>query len=396
MGVTFGELDWAGLYERIPDAEAGDPSAGAELARRAVEIVGRTTSWQWVIHGDTGKFREGAVRYLCGAKKFKKALQFAMCGRGDSVSRSEDWSEVKVSPRGCGLRFCPRCSRRSGHRFLGRIGGHLEQTGHGEIWHFVLTQPVRGGEGVVAARARFERAWKKWYRCLRKVGMKSALLTEHVKPRETWGWHFHGHCVVEFKDDTDVEVAGEKLEAAWQKACLEEKGREKDLFRRRVCGPGPALGAGRFGGQGEFWQEEVGSVQRVLQYAIRDVVQGCETWVSRLADPEEIAAFAKVIDQAKLHRLFGVWRKVAAGSEAEETAGSESDVAKKVVAGSKKDDTVWHLEGSMEHVLSEARAGATGALRLLTTLRSLCWNRGETSRRLGIVVESVWGQRRAG
>lgn len=243
---------------------------------------------------------------------------------------------------------------------------------------------------------RFEAAWKLWYRVLRSAGMSSALLTEHVKPRRAGGWHFHGHCIVEWAAGTDVSGVRGKLEVAWQRACKEESGREKELFGRQVCGEGEALVAGSFGGQGELWDEPGGAVQRVLQYAVRDVVQGCETWVGELTDSADVAAFAKVISDAKLHRLFGLWRKVVEGDEVEKE--NTWEVKSVEISGGKAGSklVVWHPVGSMEAVFESARAGMTWATGALTRLHESHSNRGLVSRRLGVVVASVTGLRRAG
>lgn len=376
--------------------EAGDETYAMETWQALLECTKHVTSWQWVIHGDTLEFRRGVVTYLCRVKKWKKAMEFALCGRGDCVATELGGEGVRVKPRGCGVRCCPRCSRRSGHRFLKRIGGHLEAQPHGAIDHVVLTQPVRAREAVQDARKRFETSWKLFYRKLRDVGMKSALLTQHVKPRESWGWHFHGHCIIEWKHGTDVGVAHAALEECWQKACKEEKGKEKGLFRRRVCEAGPALGEGGFGGQGEFWDEPEGAVERVLQYAVRDVVQGCEEWVEKLVDSAEIGEFAAVITQAKLHRLFGDWRKPVAGAEVSELDTDAEHEVTPAKAGGKKDGVCWVDLGSLESVFKRARELDPTAVSVLTRLTSSYSNRGRLHRRLRTVVKSAAELRRAG
>jgi hypothetical protein len=273
---------------------------------------------------------------------------------------------------------------------------HLEEGDHGEIWHYVLTQPVRATEAVGAARVRFEGAWKKWYRVLRKCGMKSALLTEHVKPRESYGWHFHGHCVVEWKAGVDSEKVGERLERAWQRGCKEESGREKGLFRRLVCGAGGAIGEGGLSRQGEFWSESVSAVQRVLQYAIRDVVQGCESWVVGLKEKQVVGEFAAVVSDAKLHRLFGVWRKKGASECVTQNteAVAVDGVGKK--SGKVEDGLVWHQVGTMESVWEGSRSGSVVMREILSRLCVKYCNRGLLYRRLLSAVTCVSGARRAG
>jgi hypothetical protein len=374
----------------------GDEATKARTAFELNHLVGCVTSWQWVIHGDTKDYRAGVVKHLCAMDRHKKAMQFALCGRGDEIGTELGGEGVRLTPHGCGVRCCPRCSRRSGHRFLKRIGAHLEASDHGQIDHIVLTQPVRGNEPVDLARRRFEGAWKLFYRCLRRVGMKSALLTQHVKPRETWGWHFHGHCIVEWKEGTNVEAAHAALEVCWQKASKEESGREKALFRREVCGPGLALGKGGFGGQGEFWGQPEGAVERVLQYAIRDVVQGCEEWVTKLQSDEDVGAFVEVLTDAKLHRLFGGWRKKVESGEV-----TEPDIEPKhedaLPAGAlKKVGSSWLNLGSVEGLFERARAQDPMSLSVLMRLTSMYSNRGKLCQRLAVVQKSVAGLRRAG
>lgn len=396
MGVADLVVFEDALPQVCREAELGDANSIFQAKRFISKMCEHATSWQWVIHGDTRDYRREAAAYLCEKGKFTKAMQFALCGRGDIVKEEVGGDGVRVSPRGCGLRFCPRCSRRSGQRFLKRVGSHLEAQPHGEIVHFVLTQPVRGNEEVGAARKRFEDAWKTFYRALRKAGMKSALLTQHVKPRESWGWHYHGHCIVEWNNGVDAAAAASTLEAVWQKACKEETGREKALFCRLVCGPGAALEVGSLGNQGELWAEPEGAVQRVLQYAIRDVVQGCEEWVEKLTDAKEIGAFVGVITAAKLHRLFGDWRKpVAVPTAVTDEKGDKPEVLG-TIGPEGKAGSGWVNCGSVASVFERARRQEPSAVSLLNRLNLRHWNNGRLSKRLRIVVKSALELRRAG
>jgi hypothetical protein len=226
--------------------------------------------------------------------------------------------------------------------------------------------------------------------------MKSALLTLHVKPRIQWGWHYHGHCIIEWQDGVDTVAAAESLEKIWHRAAKEESGREKAMFRRMVCGSGDALGTGGFGGQGEMWAEPPGAVQRVLQYAVRDVVQGCEDWVTGLCEEAAIATFADLIAHSKLHRTFGEWRKSATKEVDLEASTVTEGCTIKIEEGEKKVTQVWHLMGSLETVWDEARSGNQKSLTALRTLTARYFNRGKLCRRLTIVVNSVSELRRAG
>lgn len=396
MGFTPGGIEDCTLPELVSAAVRGEEGSDSLAFFGLVRATGCVTSWQWVIHGDTREYRIGVVKHLCRSKKWDKAMKFALCGRGDGVCTEYNGEAVRVKPRGCGVRCCPRCSRRSGHRFLKRIGGHLEASDHGVIDHIVLTQPVRGNEQVGDARKRFEGAWKLFYRKLRTCGMKSALLTEHVKPRESWGWHFHGHCIVEWKPGTDTDAAHAALELCWQKANKEESGREKALFRRRVCEAGPALGEGGFGGQGEFWAEPEGAVQRVLQYAVRDVVQGCEEWVEKLQDDKDIAAFVDVLTEAKLHRLFGDWRKPVPNAEVSDLDTDAENEDTPAARAIKNGATVWVDLGSLEKLFERARMLEPMAVSVLTRLSASYSNRGKLCQRLAVVQRSCISLQRAG
>lgn len=396
MALDVIDSAWQYLREDVARAKSGDAEAARRVEDGLTSMVSKMTTWQWVIHGDTRAYRLGAVKHLLATGEMDRALRFALCGRGDVLLSEIATDKVRVRPRGCGCRFCPRCSRRSGQRFLKRIGGHLEAHAHGEITHFVLTQPVRPEESVQESRDRFSKTWVTWYRCLRRVGMESALLTQHVKPRETRGWHYHGHCIVEWQAGADVVGGTERLEACWQKAAKEESGREKGLFSRKVCDAGDAFGPGGFGRQGDFWAEPEGAVQRVLQYAVRDIVQGCESWVGGLRGESEIAAFASVIDGAKLHRLFGLWRKKVVPAQVVAEV-SERDTPSVDGAGRKVKAVMgWREEMRVEEAVERSRNHESAAISLLQRLSEGVRNRGKVAERLNRMVRSVSVLRRAG
>lgn len=396
MGFAVLERDAENLRELCTRADSGDRSAEETAFMWLLQVTGRATSWQWVIHGETREYRQGVIRWLVKRGEWTRAFRFAMCGRGDVLCSEVGGDDVRVKPRGCGCRFCPRCSRRSGHRFLRRISGHLESAAHGEIWHVVLTQRLRPGEPVGVAAARFGKAWKSWYGALRRAGMRSALLTQHVKPRPGVGWHYHGHCLVEFKPGVDGAAACEKLEAKWWRAAGTAEFWEKTLFRRLVCGAGEALPEGAIGGQGEFWAEPAGAVERCLQYTVRDVVQGCEGWVTALRTEEEIGGFVEVITGAKLHRLYGEWRKKSVVESPGEGSLSDEEKAAAPAGCVEERKTVWHEIGNISQVWEAVRGGDTVLLGLLERLNSRYCNHGKLCRRLAIVLRSCSGVRRAG
>ena len=396
MGFAVLERDSEQLSSLCASAQVGELAAQKTAFVWLLQIVGRPTSWQWVIHGDTREYRQGVVRFLCRQGEWTRAFRFAMCGRGDIACEEVGGDDVRVKARGCGCRFCPRCSRRSGQRFLRRISGHLETAPHGEIWHVVLTQRLRPGEPVQVAAERFGKAWKRWYGALRRAGMRSALLTQHVKPRPGVGWHYHGHCVVEFNPGVDGSAACAALETKWQRAVGTAEFWEKGLFRRLVCGPGPAMGKGGMGDQGEFWSEPEGAVQRCLQYTVRDVVQGCEGWVEHLRTVEDIEGFVQVIAGAKLHRLYGAWRKKSAEESVGDGSLSEDKAAAAPVGPNKGSDKVWHEIGNISRVWETARSGDTVSLGYLERLNSRYRNHGKLYRRLARALQSCSAARRAG
>lgn len=387
---------WDSLYQAVGDLEGGVPTEGLVTTERLASLCAHVTPWQFVIHGDTREYRQGAVRVLCEQGHWRKAMRFALCGRGDVLCKEVGGDRVKVGCRGCGVRFCPRCSRRSGQRFLRRIGAHLESSGHGEIWHFVLTQVVHGEETVVEARERFKKSWGKWYTALRRAGMRSGLLAEHVKPREAHGWHYHGHCIVEFAEGTDTVAMGKKLEAAWHKATKAWSTGAKELFRRKVCDAGPAVDAGALTAQGELWQESDSAVQRVLQYAIRDIVAGVESWVVKLRTVHEIGKFTEVCSHAKLHRLFGAWRKEAAPVVDVESVRGEGVPGSGTVPADKRGTTVWEHIGNIDRVWREAKAGGQVAQQCLLRLQTGYYNGGLLYRRLTTVLRRFADVRLAG
>jgi hypothetical protein len=249
---------------------------------------------------------------------------------------------------------------------------------------------------VQAAAARRNAPYHCFHERPKRAGMRSALLTQHVKPRPGVGWHYHGHCVVEFKPGVDGAAACAKLEGRWWRATTAVEGLEKPLFRRMVCGPGEALTSGAIGGQGEFWAEPQGAVERCLQYTVRDVVQGCEGWVEHLRSVEEIEGFVQVISGAKLHRLYGAWRKKAASEVEAEGSVSGESTGVAPLPGAAGSDKVWHEYGNVSRVWESARSGDTVAQGLLERLSSRYCNRGKLCRRLGIALHCCSGVRRAG
>lgn len=373
------ERDYEFLAERARAAEAGDELAAGTAFLGIVQAAGHLTRWQWVVQGETKIYRQGVCKALCRDGKFEKALKCATCGRGDQVVREPGGSAVRVQAHGCGCRFCPRCSRRGGRRMLKRISEHLASAPHGAMDHYVLTQRAATRESVGDARARWDAAWKQWYPYLRISGMRSALLTIHVKPRVTGGWHYHGHLVVEWKEGVNQSAAYEALNAKWQEAIKSSADSQCPVFSRGVCPAGEAIPLESFGSQGEFWAEPESAVARVLQYALRDVLQGCEAWVEDLTSDAVIAQFVAVMGHVKLHRTFGVWRKAAAveaddEDEVVEEEESASDSPKKVGGQ-------WVKLGTVGAVLKRAFGGDSDMVAVVTALSACIHNNGRVGKR---------------
>ena len=307
MADSIAERDGQWVDELLARVAAGETEAEPLLQQRLVAVCRSTTRWQWVVHGETKDFRVQAVEYLCRVGKWKKARRYAMCGRGDRLVREYAGCRVKVQPMGCGCRFCPRCSRRSGSRFLALGSSHLGARAHGALWHFCLTQRCDFWESLPGARERFEKAWRRFAPMLKKAGCVAGLCTFHVKPRERGGWHYHMHLIGEFDGSVEREKLREVLHLQWYKArgCT---GEEPLLWGRQVAEAGEAMVELTGDGQMDFWREAEGPVERVLQYCLRDVLQGVETWVEKIRGAMNAADLCATLSSVKLRRLFGKWR----------------------------------------------------------------------------------------
>jgi len=393
-----GMIDFEALEACVSRAEGGDRGAGVE-ARWALEsLCTRRTRWQWIIHGETENYRLGVVRYYCGKGKFVKAKRYATCGRGDTAYASETGAAVKVKPMCCGYRLCPRWSRRYGRVALRRVNGHLAGAPHGAIDHIVLTQKVIDGEPLPVTRERFEKKWKRVYRAIRGQGMRSALVTYHVKRTRGEGWHYHAHVVVEWGAGIDAEVACLFVNKVWSVAVTSAGELSHPVFYRHVCEPGEAITALKGDGQGEFWSESKDGVAQCLQYCVRDVLQGCENWVEGVDTEDLTAEFAGSVDGAKLHRLYGEWRhdvENTDGVEEEEeepgAGGTATEAEKEKARKKEKDGGLWVKLGSMDSVLLQACSGVTAMCEFLESLALSFFNRSAVFRRLSAVRRTFGG-----
>lgn len=384
------ERDLQELKDLEALAVSGDEAAARAFFLRVNAIAGDMTRWQWVIHGETKEYRQRVVRWLVRQSKFRQALRFALCGRGDVGMLGSDGESVRIRPMGCGARFCPRCSRRYGRRFLGRVSAHLSSATHGELTHIVLTQRVLPEETLGGARARFERAWKSFYGVLRRLGLRSALATYHVTPADVKGWHFHCHLLAEWGDGITGETVFKDLDDAWFAALRDGVTQRKELFVRRVCEAGPALRGLRGDCQMEFWSESRDPAEVVLQYMLRDILQGVEGWINRLTSDAQAESFAADLGSAKLHRLYGAWRQPCEdGEESEADAENPASPDSVGPVGAKLGAITWAAIGSMDSVLWGASNGEVEPLLLVRCLLARSNSKAVQAIRLTSLVRAI-------
>jgi len=384
------ERDLQSMDELEAQIANGSTFAACTLRALICEVAAKCTKWQWIIHGDTIEYRKTVVRWLCMEGKYKLARRFAMCGRGDAGFNEYAGPGMKVVPMGCGARFCPRCSRRFGRRFLSRVGKHLTSKAHGEIWHVVLTQRVDVEETLGEAKGRFEKSWKRFYPALRRMGMRSALCTYHVTRTAHGGWHYHCHVVVEWDEGVQGEAVASAVDLAWHRSMGASGEGSMAVFCRRVCEAGAALVGFQAGSQLEFWSEGPDAVEVALQYAVRDVLQGVEKWISGIGSVEDAGSFAEALTHAKLHRLYGEWRKELPAEGGAESVGLVGDDAKVgAVKGKKKEQKAWELVGRMDEVLWRARGGDAAARTCVSRLIAKSSSRGAVASRLKAVARAI-------
>lgn len=288
----------------------GVPEARVEDASWAGDVVATPTVWQRVIHGASDQLRKRYVAWALERGDDKRAKAYAMCGMGDEVVEKPGL-RYRVAPKRCGNRFCPRCSRYHGLRFVKHVSEHLAMGAHGCIHHLVLTQVVKPRETLIACRERFEKKWTRFWVWASRGGLLAGIRTTHITWSRHGGWHLHAHVMIEFEQwlvDTEERVEG--LLQRWQeKVTAEGNGKAAEMFGRKVCEAGE-----RFQDsdeeQGEFWVESEDAVAKVVQYCVRDVCQGVESW--NLAEAgQRIEELFSGVACAKLHRLLGAWRETA-------------------------------------------------------------------------------------
>lgn len=383
--VTIAEIDT--LNQWCSDAKAGNRNVGLMLMARLSEIARDLSRWQWVMHGDTGTYRAAVVRWLCRSSRYTVGRRFALCGRGDQLGVSAGSTLVRVRTKGCGCRYCPRCSRRAGRKYLKKVNGHLSARPHGELWHIVFTQRAIAGEGLPECRGRFEVAWKKAMRWMRKAGLRGGLTTYHLIRNGFNAWHWHAHLVVELKDGVDGETFFSGTEDAWRSA----KGRlGKDdipIFGRRVCRQGVAMTGLVENGQMDFWSESQSEVEKAIQYVVRDVLQGVERWIAQCETSELVEEFCRGVEGAKMHRLVGEWRQKVAVVEVPGEADGAIEKPKVLPKAKEGADIIWDWIGTMDQVMYHARKGVFQCEEALSNLLRMGSNQGLVAARLRRAVD---------
>jgi len=296
--------------------------------------VQRLSRWQEVIHGRENAFRVLIVNGLLRKGDELGAERYALCGRGDRVKLNEETGEYRVSPRGCGKRVCPRCSRKRGIRFMRRVSEILEKGEHDRIGHVVLTQRVHLREGLRKCSERFNAKFNIWRGNATRRGMVGGLGTVHIVLSRKGGWHFHMHVLMEVREGFDFDDSLDR----WIDLVAQEEKVDREFinqqFVRIVCEAGPAVEIG-----GEeidlFGDEQLSPVGKALGYVTRDILQGVGS-LSRSGEELNDAQIDEFIKESvclKSHRLFGRWRESKIDrkeKEKERKEASKSEVWKEI------------------------------------------------------------------
>lgn len=295
---------------------------------RLPEIAGCHSHWQNVIHGQTADFRQAVTKWLIDQGRMSVARRYALCGRGDSCRVGE--KRFGFRPRRCGHRLCPRCSRYRGCLALRKILGHLNERGNGDLLHVVLTQQTCWSELFHDTRQRFEKGWKRFYPRLRKLGFDAMLAVTHAPASRDGCFHIHRHLVIDvgrFDDDRNFEKYAGAIVEIWRESVVQfdVNQAQEDPYVRHVSGPRDRYETIRLGGQAEFFEDASDPAERVVQYVIKDVVQGVEKWVSTL-HRDMYRMYCDGIESLKLHRTYGSWRGTAQASDEEKPASHREEV----------------------------------------------------------------------
>ena len=206
------------------------------------------------------------------------------------------------------------------------------------------------------------------------------MATYHVKPSKKYGWHYHCHLVAEMDDVVDQETLFQGINESWRKAVSKHQSHldYKEVFMRKVTGPGEALTGMKENTQLDFWSEPQDAVEKVLHYVIRDVLQGIEGWVKALEQEEDVYDFCDFMGAMKRHRTYGKWRKKVEDDESEKKVELEEKPVSELtkVDREKKGDAFWSELSTMDACLIASKIGSSESREALKKLLG-CTNRSQ-------------------
>lgn len=309
------------------------------------------------------------------------ARRYALCGLGDKLMAKD--GDVHVAARGCGNRFCPRCSARFGKPAALRTMRWLAREAHGDIWMMTLTQPVVTGESMLAARARMMKKEKQYDRQLQRMGILSCISTTHI----VWsirhkGWHWHVHKLIESPAGLFADNDLVRIWMRYEPTCTANNSAEAS---RLVCPAGPAIAALESDdGDLFFWREAADPVAVALQYPIRDMCQGFSAYRFGGDPDEQRAALEECVRDLKhvrMRKVFGRWSKKP--PPAPELPGEKEDEGAKAeeAGGVAAAPCGTHL-GTVCAVFNAARRGEVWARIAMKRLESSCRNKNDFAARL--------------
>jgi hypothetical protein len=257
------------------------------------------------------------------------------------------------------------------------------------MYHVVLTQKILPEDSLAVTRERFKAKWTTFYGSLRKLGMESALATYHVKWSANGGWHYHCHLLIEIAQE-DEDEAARSLDYLWQVSLGGTEAFKKPVFVRKVCsGGGPMVGMLE-NQQLEIWKQSTDAVECVLQYMLRDVLQGIEGWVESVMNGFVVKQFVEELQHCKLHRLYGRWRKVIEKDDDDEAnAVNTAASVEERNAAKAKGVKVWITMGTVDYVLWGARNKVQAMRDLVTMLVTQANNKGPVASRLFLLAREI-------
>ncbi len=326
---------------------------------------------------------------LLAEKGEKTGIRYAFCGLGDQVVKGPNG--VHVSPRGCGHKLCPRCGRRRGGKYAKRIIGWLGYEPHGDLMSVVLTQQVRRGETLRAARDRMAVKQRRYMRWLTRRGMSAGMTTAHVVwSKAGEGWHYHVHVLAELPGGA---MSSADLLEGWKLAAVGEfieTGEEQSRLVLAAGGPVAELKDDE--GDTDFWHESSGPVARAVQYPLRDLAQGVSAW--RLGgDLERVREAATEIQRSssgwKLFRAWGRWRAAcpaAVAAAVKEQEPREDSAEESASSAPAKPEGI----GSVHRLWKQARSGEAFARSVFQALEPSVRNASDFARRFVAYCRAAW------